>query len=59
MSNAGVDVVTTYKRIFAAVGKGKGVRLSLDECVSISCDGAAQQCVEQAEYEASVQKEGE
>ncbi len=47
----GADVVPVYKRIFAAVAKGKGVRLSAEECHAIWCDGATRQCVETAEDE--------
>jgi len=37
----GTDVVSVYKRVFAAIRSGKGIRLSHLDCLAITCDGAS------------------
>ncbi len=51
------DVIEVYKRIFKAARKGKGIRLTLEEVLVITCDGAVQQAVETAEVEADEEQQ--
>lgn len=59
-----VDVIAVYKRIHKAVKRRTGTRLTYMEAAAIWHDGAVQQAVETAEYEAEepvatrIRKEG-
>lgn len=45
------DVIDVYRRISQASRAGRGVRLSLEEALAVTCDGAVRQAIDTADDE--------